>query len=178
MTALLFLHPKPCYLLRHWVMYLTWSNQVTFTYKWTVPLWAPFLTTHCVQTIKACRLQSRCIYAAEGLVTALHNNGAERHWLRLACRLTGIHLGYPVLRGTKKILSLLQCCVRSVTTSNRQNSSLYHCVVCIASYRLGNMWPVMTELPFHTSSLQGCLRVILEMLTLHRCRSQSTTKLW
>jgi hypothetical protein len=141
-------------------MYLTWSDHVTFTYKWTVSLWAPFLTTHCAQTTKACRLQSLSLDAAQGLVTALHNNGAEQHWLRLACRLIGIHLGYLVLRGTKKILSLLQCYVRLVTKSNQQNSSLYHCVVCIASDRLGKMWPVTTELPFHTSSLGHCLRVM------------------
>ena len=63
-------------------------------------------------------LQSLCLYAAEGRVTALLNDGAERHWLRLACRLTGIHLGYPVLRETKRILSLLPCCDRSVTKSH------------------------------------------------------------
>ena len=38
--------------------------------------------------------------------------------------------------------------------------SLYHCVVCIASDRLGSMRPVTTELHFDISSLHHCLRVM------------------
>ena len=141
-------------------MYLTWSACVTCTYTWTVSLWALLSTTDCIQLTKACRLQSLCLDAVQGPATALHNNGAELHWLQFTCRLIGIHLGCLVLRRTKKILSLLQYCVRSVTNSHQPNSSLYRRVICIASDRLGNMWLVTTELPFHTPSLHYCLRVM------------------
>ena len=154
MTALLFLRPEPMLFVETPGHVNHLSPAFTFTNKWILLLWAPLLPIHCIQT------QSLCLYAAEGLVTALHSTGAEHHWLQLACRLTGIHLGNLVLRGTKKILSLLQCCVRSVTSTTSPKSSLYHSVVCIASDRLGNMWLVTTELPFHTPSLHYCLRVM------------------
>ena len=86
---------------------------------------------------------------------SLDNSGAEQHWLQLACRLIGIQLGYPVLKGTKKILSLLQYCVRSVTNSHQPNSSLYRRVICIASDRLGNMWLVTTIMIIITKSLSN-----------------------
>ncbi len=52
-------------------MYFTWSDHVTFTYKWTGLLWAPFYTTHCIQATKASRLQPLCLDVVQGLVTAL-----------------------------------------------------------------------------------------------------------
>jgi len=137
------------------------SPAFTFTNKWILLLWAPLLPIHCIQT------QPLCLYAAEGLVTALHSTGAEHHWLQLACRLHGIHLGNLVLRGTKKILSLLHHITKVQFVP-------FRCMHCLRQIRQHVACHNRAALSHTFSSLlpEGHAHA------LHCCRSRSTVKSW